>query len=146
LADVSDSDINEGEHYKKDTIVCSFGEISYSTEKGENRVVKFKANIRVGLPLYGMPAPPTYGYDLFLEAGKSKYVKYLPISQVIKPGETDNFLVKIATNKSAQFDLTISLKDTSDSNILVRKVLLDVFVPRSQVGRFNNKTLELPHL
>lgn len=58
----------------------------------------------------------------------------MPISQSLQPGKADHFVVRIASDKSARFDLALSLKDASGRILPLQDVHLDLFVPRSQAG------------
>ncbi|GEM_PF-4345966 len=112
--------------------VCVFGTIQYFTESNKHHEVKFKTLVLLGKPGEGAPRPPTYNYELFLEAGKSGYTKYLPLSQEIKPGEVDHFLIRVGTDRSAKFDLRISFRTAGDVELPTKTILLEIFVPRSQ--------------
>lgn len=112
--------------------VCVFGEIYYTNQSQEERTIKFKTRVSLIEPGADLPQPPNYLYDVFLEAGKSNYSMSLPISQEIKPGEVDHFLVRVATDKSAQFNLAFSFRAVGGIELPANEVFLDIFVPRSQ--------------
>jgi hypothetical protein len=61
--------VPEGLSGKK--IICVFGEIHYANYNQDSRAIKFKTKVWLEYPGPGAPAPPSYFYDLFLEAGKS---------------------------------------------------------------------------
>lgn len=117
---------------QKEKLVCVFGVIRYTTEGREERAVRFQTQVSLVKPGPGLPRPPEYLYDVFLKAGKAGYVKNVPISQEINPGEADHFLVRIATDKSARFNLALEFRDAGNSRIAEKPVELEVFVPRSQ--------------
>lgn len=103
--------------------------------EGWGQVIKFKTKVSLVEPGpmgSGASAPPTCLYDLKLKAGESNNTNYLPISQEIKPGESDHFLIRVASDKSARFDLTFSFLTTGGKEIPGREVVLDLFVPRSK--------------
>lgn len=115
--------------------IAVFGILRYRTVSNVEKVLSFQNRVWLVRPGPGMPAPPSYSYDLFLEAGKAGYTKHLALAQEIGSGESDHFLIRVGTDKSAVFDLTYSFK-TSDGQVLPSKnILLDVFVPRSDSER-----------
>jgi hypothetical protein len=120
---------------RNNRLVCVFGKIYYSTENNRKHTIKFKTRVSLVRPGPARPAPPNYIYDLFLKSGEFGYTKRLPISQKIGPGEVDHFLVRVATDKSSQFDLAFSFRATSGAELSGSAVLLDIFVPRSQIQR-----------
>jgi hypothetical protein len=107
--------------------VLSFREEESTTEKK----FRFRTVVHLGEPGVGAPAPPTFYYDLFLEAGKSGYSLRLPISQEIKPGDSDHFVINIASNKSSSFDLKFTVFDTKKRPVKTSKVSINMIVPRS---------------
>lgn len=107
------------------------GEITYFTESHQKRRVRFNSPVRVKYcgGLLG-DLNITAAYDVQLEAGKSGYVKYVPIAQSIKPGDADYFLLRVGSDKSAQFNLGVSFR-TSGPEARTVNVLMNIFVPRS---------------
>jgi hypothetical protein len=115
--------------------VAVFGDLEYQSEGGVSHWLRFRTRVSLVRPGPGMPAPPSYLYELFLEAGRSGYVKNLPLSQEIKPGETDHFLIRIGTNKSSRFDLAFAFRTAGGAHLPETQVLLDIFLPRTQAPR-----------
>ncbi len=115
--------------------VCVYGEIKYTTDEGNARAVKFK--VRVNLEGLGDAGEdkPVYFYDASLPAGEAGYTRRVPLTHkhTIKPGEVDHFVIRIATNKSAQFELKFSFRDVGGMEIPTDNVLLDIFVPRTEI-------------
>ena len=120
--------------YEGQEKVCAHGVMKFTTDGGERKTLKFQARVEIGEGGFGAAEEPSYFYNLFLEAGKQGYPKPVPISQSLQPGEADHFVVRIASDKSARFDLDLSLKDASGRILPLQAVHLDLFVPRSQVG------------
>jgi hypothetical protein len=120
------------ESLSADSWVAVSGNIQYHTKNREKRAIKFRTIVSL-VPRLGLPRPPTYLYDLLLKAGLSSYTKRLPISQEIKQGESDHFLIRVASDKSAQFNLAFSFRVTGGMEIHSNEVILDMFVPRSQL-------------
>ena len=118
---------------KSDGAVCVFGKIRFRTESGVKRSLKFSTLVSLVKPGPGAPAPPDYLYDLFLKAGEAGYTTRIPVSEEVKPGDVDHFLIRIGTDKSATFNLAVSFLSKPDVSLPPTQVLLSVFVPRSQV-------------
>ncbi len=105
------------------------GEIQYSTENHEKRKIKFNFDVHIG-GFGGAGLPPTGEYDLRLKAGETG-TQYLSIDQEIKPGDADHFLIRVASDKSAQFTLSFSFRVVEGLEIKSKdEVILDIFVPR----------------
>jgi hypothetical protein len=113
--------------------VAVFGTINYTTEEGDARAVMFKTRVSLVSPGMGAPAPPSYTYDIFLEAGRSGYTTRVPTSQVVEAASVDNFLMRIATDKTARFDLNVSLRINGGEELAGGAVTMEIFVPRTQV-------------
>lgn len=115
-------------------VVCVMGIMSYQLPSGRKHSVKFKTRVSLRMPPPGVPAPPTYEYDLFLEAGKYGYTKEINISQAIKPSEFDHFLLKVATDKYADFDINLKVVSLSGHEFVKEDMGLTIFVPKSEAG------------
>lgn len=111
--------------------MCVRGNLSYSGEDNRNYTYKFKTFVYLREPGVGMPAPPSYTYDIFLKAGRSGYVVTRDLSQEIKPGQTDHFLLRIATDMSSSFFLKLDIKDVKGNARWSGDVDMEAFVPRS---------------
>lgn len=114
--------------------VCVYGVIAFTADDRERRSLKFRARVPIGEGGFGAAEEPSYFYDLFLKAGVTGQSQHVPVSQTIKPGEADHFVFRIAADKSARFDLGLSLRDAGGAIIPLQDVHLDLFVPRSQAG------------
>ena len=105
--------------------------ILYETELGETQAFNCQGEAYFG------PAPRDYSppsrepYDVFLPAGKEGYETVVPLSQVVPAGGTDNFELRIGTDKSAEFDLRIGFRTTAGELVGSTPVLLTTFVPRT---------------
>ena len=66
-----------------------------------------------------------------LESGKSDYTFTVPISQSVSPKEVDHFLLRIASDRSAFFDMDIAIRDTAERIVWARRIDLHYFMPRS---------------
>jgi len=107
------------------------GALKYKTESQANRATWFR--VTVPLNYCGGPQGPSIvssQYDVLLDSEKSGYVKRVPIAQELKPGETDHFLIQLGTDKSAKFDLIVSLLAAGRVEIPKKRISIDIFVRR----------------
>lgn len=108
------------------------GVIRYQTENHQDRAVQFTTNVILGIARFPLGFTKVSAqYNVMLEVQKGKYIVSLPTSQEIKPGETDHFVIQIASDKSAHFDLRITFKETSGTTLLGKNLFIDIFRPRS---------------
>jgi TIR domain len=110
--------------------VCVAGELDYTGPNGANNTVQFSTIVILEPPGAGAPLAPSYIYNVFLEPGKKGYTQRKSISQAIKPGEVDHFLLRIATSRSANFLFSMDILD-SGGNIAWKGTFdMAVLVPR----------------
>lgn len=87
-----------------------------------------------------LPAPPTYQYDIELSTEGKNYNVTKPISQVIKPGETDRFSIKIHAQKSSYHIIDIYMKSISNKKISLKDNLqLSICIPCSGAKFIENQ-------
>src|SRR5690606_621910 len=55
----------------------------------------------------------------------------VPISQSLKPGDADHFLLRVGTNKSATFELEFTFVAAGGEQIPGDSVSVEIFVPRT---------------
>ncbi|HSS50756.1 MAG TPA: hypothetical protein VLX28_17590 [Thermoanaerobaculia bacterium] len=108
---------------------CAYGRIQYSTEDGTKKSLWFKTRIYLGLTRYEGVLAASSVNALFLEAGKQGYIKRLPISQSMAPGEADHFAIVIGTDKSAHFDLSMDFRSAEGVILKGKSLDIDLFVP-----------------
>jgi hypothetical protein len=118
-------------YLKNEEVVCVFGQMQFANENAAKRKLNFYTLVSLVYPGPGAPAPPDYFYDVFLAAGAAGYTRRIPISEVVKPGEVDHFVVRIATDESASFNLTFAFVSRPKIRLQRTQVFLSVFVPRS---------------
>lgn len=108
------------------------------TIEGDNRHYSIKFSLEVDLYDYsnpGIPAPPSYQYDIKLRAFGESYVVRKAISQVLKPGDSDRFNVRIHCEQSARHIMNVCLMDISGNTIPMEgNIQLDMWVPQSGAG------------
>jgi len=115
---------------RRDDMVRVEGQIVHGPAAGR-KTVRFTTRVLLQIPPPRLAPPPTYLYDVSLVAGEAPRIVLLPVTQEIKPRTSDNFLIRVASDKSARFKLRISFRTVGGGDLLANDVLLDVFVPRS---------------
>ena len=110
--------------------VCVAGELDYTSPNGANNTVQFSTIVVLESPPYGASEPPSYVYEVFLEPGKKGYTQRKSISQAIKPGEVDHFLLRIATSRSANFLFSMDILDSGGKVAWKGTFDMTVLVPR----------------
>ena len=109
--------------------------MSYTTGDSDLGLFKFHADVQFEprpKPVDrgpSAPTEPTRVYDAFLEAGESGYEARQSIAHTVLPGETDHFVVKLRSNHSAQFDLTMSVISAGGEKVHQQRVNLLMYVP-----------------
>jgi hypothetical protein len=79
--------------------------------------------------------PPSQQYDLGLTAGKAPESHRIPISHNLKPGEADQFVIRVTSDKSARYEMTVRIRRIDGEFLLEQRLILDLFVPRSAAKR-----------
>jgi len=128
----------------KEGVVLVFGEITFSgmTVEGSLKTsnIKFSTYVSLIYPGPGAPAPSTYQYEAMLEVGKNNYEIRVPISQVLKQGETDRFSILIGAQKSSIHIFRLKLIYDNNQNLVSPIIVLKIFLPRSQVDMLRKVT------
>jgi hypothetical protein len=83
----------------------------------------------------GSANPPSYSYGPKLAAGESPDSVPLPVSQNPKPGKADQFLLRIASDKSAHYEMKLRFTLIDGRTLPDQDVVVDVFVPRGMAAR-----------
>jgi hypothetical protein len=119
--------------------VCVQGELTFVQEGALASALRFSTIVSLDRPLPQAPRPPSYTYGVFLEAGRRGYISRLPLSQEIKPGETDQFLIRVGTNRSADFKFRMEIQDASGRSIWGNVFDMQIFVPRNSTRYVNQQ-------
>ena len=104
------------------------GRIVYGAA-ASRKTVRFKTRVALEIIPKAAP-PPSYLYEVHLKAGVTPQTVLVPTNQVID--KSDNFLIRVATDKSARFKLRVSFREVGGGMVPANDLLLDIFVPRSQ--------------
>jgi hypothetical protein len=113
---------------------CVIGNIIYENEYNEQNALKFYTRLPLTRGLDATPIVPSYYYDTFISAGVTDTTIYIPIAQELKPGESDNFAVRVGTDKSAIIDFNLKVKTINDDVIYEKPIKINILVPRVQMG------------
>lgn len=112
-------------------VVFIFGQLKFIDEAGESKVFRFGTDMRIDAPLLGMYGPPTYEYQTRLQIDGEDYVRSVPISQVLKTGESDRFLLQLDVDRSSFHELEISVESNLGTIAISKPIQVSLFVPRS---------------
>jgi hypothetical protein len=118
---------------RDESAVAVSGELEFGPAK-QRKKVPFRTTM-IFQTTFGSPVNPSQQYDLALTAGKAPAALRIPIAQNLKPGEADQFLLRVASDKSAHYELKLSLRCMDGQQLPAQKLLLDVFVPRTAAKR-----------
>ena len=91
----------------------------------------------------GAGAPPSNEYHIKLDVEGDDYVRKLPISQVLKAGESDRFLIQVAADRSSFHDLTFALRFNNDE-VVEAPVHLELFCSRLDAHYARNREFSQP--
>jgi hypothetical protein len=132
------------EQYRKglgpfqDEVGTLVGKISFTTLSSEDHIrqVYFHA------PVYlanenraGIPKPPTFAYDSVLDVQNTDYQRRIQISQLLPPGETDRFTLKVAVAQSSSHRFRATLYDITGLALQSLPIEMNCFVPGSRKKR-----------
>jgi hypothetical protein len=81
-----------------------------------------------------------------LPSGKKGYTASLPVSEEVKPGAMRQFLVRVASDKSALFKLKYHANALGKIALGEQSLSLDVFIPRSGAGQGEPSATYFPQL
>jgi len=90
----------------------------------------------------GAPRPPSYEYATKFRVDGANYQRQVSISQEVKAGDTDRFLVKIGFDKSSRHRLRAKMLFNDSRELLSPPIELRGFVPRSGIAYLREKKTE----
>jgi hypothetical protein len=100
-----------------------------------NGLFQFQTTVRLEPAGMGVLAPPSWQYEMYLEAGRALCEVTIPISHALKSGDFDRFLLRVATNKSCWYECSLLLGCNDGRYMESDPIRLHTFVPRSQASR-----------
>ncbi|HET9933806.1 MAG TPA: toll/interleukin-1 receptor domain-containing protein [Polyangiaceae bacterium] len=87
----------------------------------------------------GKPRPPSYEYATKFKVEGINYKRQLSISQEVKAGDTDRFLVKVGFDKSSRHRFRARLLYNGGREVVSANVLLYGFAPRSGISHLRDE-------
>ncbi len=121
--------------------LCVLGVLDYETQTGEERSVRFKTRIRQFGQSTAASISPSDEHYVFLEAGSSGHVESISVDYAVQPNGVEHFLLRIATDKSASFDLTVGLQAIGRDLLLADHVGLTILTPVTDTYFLRNREL-----
>ena len=109
--------------------ICAFGQLAYG-EADRRRTLKFKTRVALDRRV-SQGLPPTNFYDVCLQAGKQGYEKSIGLEQQVAASAADHFVFTFASDQSARYELTLTLKGSGGKTLSSHELSIEVFVPRS---------------
>jgi hypothetical protein len=112
------------------------GNLKFKTEDGRAHEYQFVTDVGFErcIQIACSSRPPTIEYHALLDADKTSYVERRPVSQAIKPGDVDHFLVRVGANRSAMFELIVGINDVRGRSLWKGSIDMNIFVPRSMAS------------
>lgn len=108
-----------------------FGELRFEVNDGTEHTFRFGTDMVIENPALGMFAPPTFEYQTKLDVDGEDYLRKVPISQVLKAGETDRFLLQLDVDRSSVHELSFSVESNAGTVANSGPLEISLFVPRS---------------
>ncbi len=106
-----------------------YGKIVYQGLKSDRTyssdTINFENLILLESPLLGYAIQPVYFYDVEFEIEKDKYRRVLPISHVLRSGESSWFNIKIAAPKSSRHLFSLHLIYNENQMLSIPNVYLN---------------------
>lgn len=127
-------------------VAIIYGVLEFTDENSSRRMFRFGTDMRISAPVYGMYGPPTYEYQTRLQVTGEHYEKPVEISHVIKPGESDRFLLQLDVDQSSHHDLELCIESNLGTIATSGPVHLSILVPRSVYERASDTESKSPFM
>ena len=109
------------------------GEINFTSADESDRKIKFHAPVYLSnVGRKGIPKPSTFTYDTAFEIQNINYLRSVPISHTLQPGEADRFTVRVAVPQSSFHRFHATVRDISGLALRSLPIEMSCFVPRSR--------------
>ena len=118
-------------------VVFVYGELRFSQSESAAGTFRFGTDFRIEGPLCEMYGPPTFEYQTRLRCEGSNYSLSVPVSHIIKPGESDRLLLQLGVEKSSNHRLSIVANGSKPGLAHSAPIDLSMFVPRSVAGQIS---------
>jgi hypothetical protein len=84
--------------------------------------------------------PPTYKYHVKLSIDEKHYEKSVQVSQSLKPGDSDRFIIRVGVDKSSLHKFRLKAVYNNGAILISPPIVLRVFVPRSGARDMEEQT------
>ncbi|PIT04503.1 hypothetical protein TSA1_29930 [Bradyrhizobium nitroreducens] len=121
-------------HYERacsKTPICINAELSYKDKLGKSRISRFATYVYLDPQESHGALPPSQTYDVFLIAGRVGTTVRKATSQQIRPGDADQFLVRIFSNKSATYKFQLAIRDAGAAIVWQGDFEMGILAPRT---------------
>lgn len=130
----------EGGAVMRGTLEYSQNDANGSQSRHANR---FTANVSFGRPPLGAPMPPSWTYNMKLRSASSDYTVVKQISQTLKSGEGDRFLLNLSADRSSFHEFSLKLIYNDGATLISEPVSLELFVSTLDAGWMANESSEI---
>jgi len=119
---------------KNESLVSVSGSMTYGAPDSR-KTLQFKTRVSLQVRAAASMAP-SHCYDVHFDAGQAPITRQVPLAQQIKPGEADNFLLRLATDKTSTTRARIDFVTAGKEKLLGGEFQIEIFVPRT-TGKSN---------
>jgi hypothetical protein len=126
---------------RRDQDVRVSGTLGYGPA-GERGSLAFSTRVKLDLAA-GQGVPPDTLYNVFFKAGETgqQPIDLQPVQEV-DPEKTASFLLRVRTDRTSESRLTIDFNTIDGKTVRGGELVLDLFVPRSEIRRWRQAGLE----
>lgn len=114
------------------------GELVFTSKTLSGKTKKWRVQFSAIVQLFNRKAKkkvrlPTREYDVKLDSENVNYLRRVPISHVLEPGESDRFTLMIAVDRSSYHSFVLELMTSENEVFDSFPVRLHAVIPRSQL-------------
>jgi hypothetical protein len=110
------------------------------------QVNPFVATVEFGGPRRGAPLPPSWAYNVKLKSEGRHYTISKPISQTLKSGESDRFLLSLSADRSSFHEFSIKLVYNDNATLTSKPISLELFVSTLDARSVAKESSEIEHI
>jgi len=115
---------------KNRDVVQVQGSIAYGAPTSR-KTVRFKTRVSMQVrAAVGMP--PTYTYDVLLNANQPRVIKQIGLAQKIPAGDSDHFALRLASDRTARYRLRMDFVTAGGTVMKGAEAWVEIFVPRTR--------------
>jgi len=109
---------------KAERVIC-YGRMRYRSGQ-KTKSLRFIVRVRTWPPGPQAYAPASSVYDLELKAGVAGYTATIPVAQTVGPKAVDRFDIRVISDKTAEYDLTLSVVGQSGKKVAEQFVHINI--------------------